>query len=109
MIEISRNNELTILTPILSDMIPHVGQATRAKTSSAKPNEPAASPTPLVCSIRSVITKEMEEFKKTKKEIENNATPRRYVTACSGVDLNMADIYVLFDANVTSADSYFII
>ena len=90
-------------------MIPHVGQATRAKTSSAKPNEPTASPTPLLCSIRSVITKETEEFKKTKKDIENNETPRRYVTACNGVDVNMAANYMIFGVNVTSADSYFII
>lgn len=109
MIDVSRNSELTILTPILSDMIPHVGQATRAKISSAKPNEPTASPTPLVCSIRSVTTKEMEEFKNTKKEIENNDTPRRYVTACNGVDANMEANYVTLDVNVTSADSYLII
>ena len=51
----------------------------------------------------------MEEFKKTKKAIENNDTPRRYVTACNGVEVNIAANYVLYDVNVTSADSYFII
>ena len=52
----------------------------------------------------------MDEFKKTKKDIENNDTPTRYVTACKGVDVNIAANYCLmFDVNVTSADSYFII
>jgi hypothetical protein len=60
--------------------MPHKGQATRANNSSANPRVPAASPMPsrsFSVLIRSVITNEIDEFKKTRNAMENGQTPSR--------------------------------
>lgn len=90
-----RRSSFTILIPSRSDTIPQKGQAARATSSSAKPSVPTASPTPSFWPMRSVITNEMELLRKTRKLIENSATPHRYVTtwrrlAVKGDDRAMA-------------------
>lgn len=75
----------TDLTPILSLRMPHTGHATRATSSSAKPSVPTASPTPFCCPIRSVTTKLIELFKKTRKEMLKSAMKQRYVATCTRV------------------------
>ena len=59
----------TFLTPMRSLSIPQSGHATNATSSSAKPRVPTASPTRFFCPMRSVMTKEMEELRKTRKEM----------------------------------------
>ena len=80
----------TVLTPILSDRTPHRGQAINAIDSSANPSVPTASPTPFFFRIKSVTTKDMEEFRNTKNDIEKKHTPMRYVAACSRVTVNIS-------------------
>jgi hypothetical protein len=75
--------------PTRSDSIPQKGHATKATSSSAKPRLPTASPTPSLSPMRSVITNETEELRKTRKAIEKGQTPRRYVAVCNLVAGNM--------------------
>lgn len=71
---------------------------TRASNSSAKPRDPAASPCPSGRLIRSVITKDIDEFIKTRKAMENGQTAKRYVAVCSRVAVNiMADDLIFVD------------
>ncbi len=80
---------LTKRKPMRSESMPHKGQATRANNSSANPRVPAAFPRPSLVPIRSVITKEIDEFKKTRNAMENGQTPSRYVATCSFVARNI--------------------
>jgi len=41
--------------------------------------------------MTSVTTKLMDELRKTRKEMEKRATPRRYVVAWSGVTVNFGN------------------
>jgi hypothetical protein len=81
--------KLTVLTPIRSDTIPHNGQARSASSSSAKPRFPTAFPTPFSEPMRSVITKDTEELRKTRNAMEKGQTPRRYVAICTLVAVNI--------------------
>ena len=72
-------------TPSLSEMRPHAGHATRATISSANPKVPTTSPMSCFWPRRSEITKLTELLRKTRKEMENSATPQRYVAACRRV------------------------
>ena len=87
-----------------SDKTPHIGQAISATSSSAKPRLPMAFPTPSFSLIRSVITKDTEEFRNTKNEIENRQTPRRYVAAWIDVAVNMFGIVPRRSCNVELKD-----
>jgi hypothetical protein len=75
----------THLTPSLSLTIPHIGHATSATSSSAKPRVPTRSPTPSLIASRSEMTKEIEELRKTRKEMLKRQVQRRYVDACRRV------------------------
>lgn len=72
-------------TPKRSDKRPQAGQAIKATTSSTKPRVPTTSPTPFFWPMRSVMTKETELLRKTRKEMEKSEMPRRYVIAWRGV------------------------
>lgn len=74
----------TARTPRRSDTSPHIGQAIKATISSTKPRVPTMSPTPSLTPIRSVMTKDILLFRKTRKDIENSEIPRRYVAAWRG-------------------------
>ena len=65
--------------------MPHSGHAKRATSSSTKPNVPTKSPTPSLTPIRSVITKDTLLLRKTRKDIENRQTAKRYAHACAVV------------------------
>lgn len=81
--------ELTLLTPMRSDAKPHSGHAISATSSSAKPNVPTALPTAFSRPSRSVMTNETDELMKTRKEIENKQTPKRYDSNWTQVAENM--------------------
>uniref|UniRef100_A0A1Y1NDZ4 Uncharacterized protein n=1 Tax=Photinus pyralis TaxID=7054 RepID=A0A1Y1NDZ4_PHOPY len=72
-------------TPRRSDISPHVGHATRATISSAKPKVPTTSPTFFFWPMRSVMTNDTELLRKTRNDMEKSEMPRRYVTACAVV------------------------
>lgn len=95
---------LTSLVPMRSDARPHKGQATNATISSANPRVPTASPTPSSCLRTSVITNETDEFRKTRKEIENKQTPPRYETAWVQLAVNM--VYVASNINQRGSPTF---
>ena len=88
------NNNITYYTvrthrtPTRSLSSPHTGHATSATSSSANPSVPTASPTEDFWWRRSVITKEMEALRKTRKEMLKRATNRRYVVIWRRVAVN---------------------
>lgn len=72
-------------TPSLSESIPHKGHANSATSSSAKPKVPTRSPTESFRPMRSVMTKDTLLLRKTRKEMENKQTAKRYVLAWPAV------------------------